>query len=83
MSRSTKRPNEPRGPGQTTFQRYEPTQGTIDFTEARLIKLARESLSPTRQLKIRELLQGYKAQVFRVAWKDGEPIYVPVLADSE
>lgn len=84
MAKSPKRPTEIKDVAkQTLFQVYDSAKGTFDFTEFKLIRLARLSTSLERKLAIRQLLKEYKACEVKIAWNRGEPIYVSVSSSPE
>lgn len=50
----------------------------VDFTERRLILLAKRSTSPRVRNKIITLLQSYQSGDVAIAWSDGQPVYHPI-----
>jgi hypothetical protein len=50
----------------------------IDFTEQRLLKLAKKAKDPALKSRILELIDAYKQHKVAVAWQEGEPAWTTI-----
>ncbi len=60
----------------TYFQVYE--KGQLDFSEKRLLKLIKLFKKKEIEQVLKVILKEYKARNIALAWKSGEPVYIPI-----
>ena len=62
----------------TEFQLHVGGRGTFDLTLARLRRLVTWTFSSDERQQLESVLKRYLAGNIAVAWRDGQPIWIPV-----
>ncbi len=67
----------------TYFQVYQKEKGVSDLSEYRLICLIKKYKKKEIEQILKVILKEYKNQNIALAWKSGEPVYIPLKINKE
>jgi uncharacterized protein (UPF0261 family) len=54
----------------------------IDYTEHRLLRYADKVKDPQQKATLKELITNYKKGLVAIAWRKGQPVWLPVTKDG-